>query len=70
MRHVRTTLAALLASAAFAGAAAAECEITLRSSDTHPAGYPTVAAVEHMGTLLKERSAGRICIEVFPSSSA
>ena len=68
MRHVRTTLAALLASAAFAGAAAAECEINLRSSDTHPAGYPTVAAVEHMGMLLKERSAGRICIEVFPSA--
>jgi tripartite ATP-independent transporter DctP family solute receptor len=68
MRHVRTTLAALLASAAFAGAAAAECEVTLRSSDTHPEGYPTVAAVEHMGNLLKERSAGRICIEVFPSA--
>jgi tripartite ATP-independent transporter DctP family solute receptor len=68
MRHFRTTFAALLASAALAGAAAAECEITLRSSDTHPAGYPTVATVEHMGALVKERSAGRICIEVFPSA--
>ncbi len=67
MRHFRTPLAALLASAAFAGSAVA-CEITLRSSDTHPAGYPTVAAVEHMGMLLKERSGDRICIEVFPSA--
>jgi tripartite ATP-independent transporter DctP family solute receptor len=68
MRHLKTTLAALLTTAAFAGAASAACEITLRSSDTHPAGYPTVAAVEHMGGLLKERSGGRICIEVFPSA--
>ena len=67
MRHVRTTLAALLATAALALPAAA-CEITLRSSDTHPAGYPTVAAVEYMGELLRERSGGRICIEVYPSA--
>lgn len=68
MRHLKTTLAALLTTAAFASTAQAACEITLRSSDTHPAGYPTVAAVEHMGGLLKERSNGRICIEVFPSA--
>jgi tripartite ATP-independent transporter DctP family solute receptor len=68
MRHLKTTLAALLTTAAFAGAASAACEITLRSSDTHPAGYPTVAAVEHMHGLLKERSGGRLCIEVFPSA--
>jgi tripartite ATP-independent transporter DctP family solute receptor len=61
-------MAALLASAALAGAAHAECEITLRSSDTHPDGYPTVAAVQTMGDLLKERSNGRICIEVFHSA--
>jgi tripartite ATP-independent transporter DctP family solute receptor len=68
MRHLKTTLAALLGTVALASAASAACEVTLRSSDTHPAGYPTVAAVEHMGTLLKERSGGRICIEVFPSA--
>lgn len=67
MRYLKSISAALLASVAFAGTAAA-CEITLRSSDTHPAGYPTVAAVEHMGELLQERSDGRICIEVFPSA--
>ena len=43
MKHLKVTLAALLASAALTGAAAAQdCEITLRSSDTHPDGYPTV----------------------------
>lgn len=68
MKKFNTMAAALLASVAFAGAAFAECEVTLRSSDTHPAGYPTVAAVEHMGALLKERSAGRICVEVFHSA--
>lgn len=68
MKLSKTTLGALLASAAMATTAAAECEVTLRSSDTHPDGYPTVAAVEHMGELLNERSGGRICVEVFHSS--
>lgn len=63
----RNTLAALLAGAAMASAAGA-CEITLRSSDTHPDGYPTVESVKHMGALIEERTGGRICIEVFPSA--
>jgi len=65
---LRTLLAALLASAALTGAALAECETTLRSSDTHPDGYPTVVAVQKMGELVKERTGGRICIEVFHSA--
>lgn len=65
---LRTTLAALMATAALSGAAFAECELTLKSSDTHPDGYPTVAAVQVMGEMIKERSAGRICIEVFHSA--
>lgn len=69
MTILKTTLAGLLASAALATAAvAADCEITLRSSDTHPDGYPTVAGVKAMAAEVKEKSAGRICIEVFPSS--
>jgi tripartite ATP-independent transporter DctP family solute receptor len=68
MKQLKTTLAALLATAAMSGAAFAECEITLRSSDTHPDGYPTVEAVKHMGALAKERSGGRICVEVFHSA--
>lgn len=67
MIHARTTLAALLAGAALASAAGA-CEVTLRSSDTHPEGYPTVVAVQYMGTLVEERTGGRLCVEVFPSA--
>ncbi len=68
MTYMKTLSAALLASVAFAGAAAAECEVTLRSSDTHPDGYPTVEAVKQMGAMVKERSGGRICIEVLHSA--
>ncbi|HMO06321.1 MAG TPA: TRAP transporter substrate-binding protein [Paracoccaceae bacterium] len=63
----KTMTAALLASVALSGAALA-CEITFKSSDTHPEGYPTVAAVEHMGALMQERSGGRLCVEVFHSA--
>jgi tripartite ATP-independent transporter DctP family solute receptor len=62
-----TSLTALLAGVALTGAAAA-CEVTFRSSDTHPDGYPTVEAVKHMGELLRERSDGRLCIEVYHSA--
>ncbi|MCA8880573.1 MAG: TRAP transporter substrate-binding protein [Rhodobacteraceae bacterium] len=67
MTLAKTTFAALLASAALATAAGA-CEMTLRSSDTHPDGYPTVEAVKAMGGMVEERTNGRICIEVFPSA--
>lgn len=68
MKFLTTTLAGLLASAALATAAVAECETTLRSSDTHPDGYPTVEGVKAMAEEVKEKTEGRICIEVFPSS--
>ena len=63
----KTFIAALLAGTAMASMSMA-CETTLRSSDTHADGYPTVAAVEAMGALLEERTDGRLCIEVFHSS--
>ncbi|MFD2173873.1 TRAP transporter substrate-binding protein [Rhodobacter lacus] len=66
MKHL-TTLAALLAGVAFAGSAMA-CETTLRSSDTHPDGYPTVEAVKAMAKEVEAKTDGRICIEVFPSA--
>ncbi|MCZ8080457.1 MAG: TRAP transporter substrate-binding protein [Rhodobacteraceae bacterium] len=65
---LRTTMATLLATAALSTAAFAECEVTLKSSDTHPDGYPTVAAVQKLGEMVKERSNGRICIDVFHSA--
>jgi len=64
---ITATLAALLAGTVLAGAAST-CEVTLRSSDTHPDGYPTVAAVQEMGRLIEERTGGRLCVEVFHSA--
>lgn len=67
MNLLKSLATALLATAALTTAAAA-CEITLKSSDTHPDGYPTVEAVKHMGELIKERTNGKICVEVFHSA--
>lgn len=64
---LKSLSAALVASVAMVATASA-CEITLKSSDTHPDGYPTVEAVKYMGDLLKERTNGRICVEVFHSA--
>jgi len=69
MKLTRTLLICGTILAAGAGAAAAaDCEVTLRSSDTHPDGYPTVEGVKAMATEVKEKTGGRVCIEVFPSS--
>ena len=67
MTAFKTILAACVATGALASGAWA-CEVTLRSSDTHPEGYPTVTAVQYMGDLLEERTDGRICIEVYHSA--
>lgn len=58
-------LAVALASAAGPALAA---DIVLRSADIHPDGYPTVEAVRYMGELVKERTGGRIEIQVFSSA--
>lgn len=67
MKIVKTLASALLASVALVTTSMA-CEVTLKSSDTHPDGYPTVEAVKHMGKLLEERTDGRLCVEVFHSA--
>ena len=66
MDYKKTIFAALVAGIAFTTAANA-CEVTLRSSDTHPDGYPTVAAVKAMGAMLEKKTNGKLCIEVFHS---
>ncbi len=42
--------------------------IVLKSHDTHPAGYPTVAAIESMGKKLDAATSGRIKIQTFPGA--
>ncbi|MCA3700835.1 TRAP transporter substrate-binding protein [Brevundimonas sp.] len=66
---MRQTRRALIAAALAAPAAACVQEIgerPLRVSDTHPAGYPTVAAVAEMGRLLAEQTNGRLRFSMYP----
>lgn len=66
----KRTFSALAGAALFAlvaGTASAQ-NVTLRSTDIHPDGYPTIEAVKHMSKLLEERSKGRIKINVFHSA--
>jgi len=58
--------ATLVAAGLMVGSTAAQT--VLRSSDTHPDGYPTVEAVKFFGDLVKERTAGRYAVEVYHSA--
>ncbi len=49
------------------GAGAAQAQ-TLRSTDIHPDGYPTVEAVKFISKLLEQRTNGRLKINVFHSA--
>src|SRR6516164_3488113 len=40
--------------------ALAQQKLTLKASDVHPEGYPTVAAVENLGKKLESATQGRI----------
>lgn len=62
-----SALAGVAMLAAFALPAQAQ-SVTLRSTDIHPDGYPTIEAVKYMGQLLEKRSNGRIKINVFHSA--
>ena len=42
--------------------------IVLKAADTHPAGYPTVVAVENMGKKLEAATKGRIKMQMFPGA--
>ncbi len=41
---------------------------TMKAADVHPAGYPTVVAVENMGKKLEAATQGRIKFQMFPGS--
>jgi tripartite ATP-independent transporter DctP family solute receptor len=66
-RRTFSALAGVAFAAMLANSAQAQ-NVTLRSTDIHPDGYPTIEAVKHMGKLLEERSKGRIKINVFHSA--
>ncbi len=54
--------------AAPAAPAAAGKPVVLRLAETHPADYPTTLGDMKFAELVKERSGGRITIEVYPGS--
>jgi tripartite ATP-independent transporter DctP family solute receptor len=47
--------------------AAAQTKIVLKASDVHPAGYPTVVAVENLGKKLEKATNGRLSVQMFAS---
>ena len=65
MRHALRSLTLLAATLAAALPAVAQ---TMKAADVHPAGYPTVVAVENMGKKLDAATQGRIKFQMFPGS--
>jgi tripartite ATP-independent transporter DctP family solute receptor len=57
-----------LSLAALVPATAMAQNITIKSHDTHPAGYPTVVAIENMGKKLDAATQGRIKFQMFPGA--
>ncbi len=47
--------------------ALAQQKLVLKASDVHPAGYPTVAAVESLGRKLQQASDGRLSVQMYAS---
>jgi tripartite ATP-independent transporter DctP family solute receptor len=43
----------------------AQQKIALKASDVHPAGYPTVVAVENLGKKLEKATNGRLSVQMF-----
>src|SRR5712675_2246727 len=69
MRRIHAMLGAataLLAAAAIIAAPAfAQQKLALKASDVHPAGYPTVVAVENMGKKLAQATNGRLSVQMY-----
>lgn len=63
----RALFAGLLAAVLWLPTSASAVNRELRVADTHPANYPTVQALDHMGRLLAERSQGRLGLKVLHS---
>ncbi|WP_210543704.1 TRAP transporter substrate-binding protein [Rhodoferax sp. PAMC 29310] len=69
MTFRRNFIAAAVAAVAFTSSFHAQAEdIVLKASDTHPAGYPTVVAVENMGKKLEAATNGRIKMKMYPGA--
>ena len=68
MTFRRNFLAASVAILAATAGLQAHAQTVLKATDTHPAGYPTVVAVENMGKKLEAQSNGRYKVQMFPGA--
>jgi tripartite ATP-independent transporter DctP family solute receptor len=67
--HPRFTILALAVAAigTLGAEALAQQKLMLKASDVHPAGYPTVVAVEHLGDKLAKATDGRLNVQMYAS---
>ena len=56
---------AFIALTGLGGVAVAQQKLALKASDVHPAGYPTVVAVENLGKKLEKATNGRLSVQMF-----
>jgi tripartite ATP-independent transporter DctP family solute receptor len=66
--NIRRSLIAAAAALATLGGTLGAVAQTMKAADVHPAGYPTVAAVENMGKKLDAATKGKIKFQMFPGS--
>ena len=66
-RYGRALSIAVAGLGLIAPSAFAQQKVVLKASDVHPAGYPTVVAVENLGKKLEAATNGRISVQMFPS---
>src|SRR5712692_7369985 len=58
---------ALAALGGLSAPALGQTKMVLKASDVHPAGYPTVEAVENLGKKLEKATNGRLSVQMFAS---
>ncbi|MDR7150523.1 tripartite ATP-independent transporter DctP family solute receptor [Hydrogenophaga palleronii] len=68
MNQRRTILSLALSLATLLPLGAHAQTMVLKAHDTHPAGYPTVAAMESLGKKLEAATNGRIKMQMFPGA--
>jgi tripartite ATP-independent transporter DctP family solute receptor len=69
MNFKKNAFATVIGAMALSAAMLASAQnMVLKAHDTHPAGYPTVVAVESMGKKLEAASNGRIKVQMFPGA--
>src|SRR5271167_2387124 len=64
---LQLAMAVLLLGLAGVDARAADQKLVFKASDVHPAGYPTVEAVQNMGKKLEQATNGRLSIQMYAS---